>query len=212
MGDFATARTTLESARQILHPGSIRVWEVRALGELGLLYYLLADYAQAQDILEEALAMVQTYGDRRELARLFTLRGHVHCAAGRMAQAVSDYESVLAHRRQLDQSNRSLEPLVGLAAVAWRTQRVEQAQAHVDAVCDHRKTHPLDRTEEALTVYSICYEILRAQQDARANDVLVLAHEQLQARSSTLGSAAMRQRFWSTPAHQAVLISVQGQD
>jgi DNA-binding SARP family transcriptional activator/tetratricopeptide (TPR) repeat protein len=208
MGDFAAAQTTLESARQILHAGGIRVWEVMALGDLGLLHYLLGDYAQAQEILEEALSMVQAYGDRRELARLFTLRGHIHRAAGRIAAATTDYETALAYRRQMDQFNRSLEPLAGLAAVAWRMKRVEQAQVHVGSILDHLTTHALDRTEEALMVYTISYEILQALQDARANDVLALAHERLQARSSMIESRAMRQRFWSTPAHQVVLTSV----
>lgn len=105
----------------------------------------------------------------------------------------------------MEQHNRSLEPLAGLAAIAWRAKQVEQAQAHVDAICDQLKTHTLDRTEEVLTVYLICYKILRAQQDVRANDVLALAREQLQTRSSMIESEAMRQRFWSMPAHKTVM-------
>jgi hypothetical protein len=129
-----------------------------------------------------------------------------------MTEATSDYEAALTYRRQMDQRNRSLEPLAGLATVTWHTGHVEQAQEHVATIVAQLKIHALDRTEEALMVYMSCYEILQTQQDVCATEVLAMAHAQLQVRSSKIESEAMCQQFWDTPAHQAVLAAVQEQE
>jgi hypothetical protein len=100
--------------------------------------------------------------------------------------------------------NRSMEPLAGLARIAWHCGNLPQAQVHVDEILLHLESSSLASTEEAFRVYLTCYRILRENRDPRARDMLQIAHGQLQARAATLEGPEQEQMFWQMAGHKQI--------
>jgi tetratricopeptide (TPR) repeat protein len=186
------------------------MWEVTALSTLGLLHFVHGDHKLALALHTQALESVRGYGNKRQEARVLTRMGHTLLALGQNAEAAISYQSALALQQMMEQTNRSMESIAGLAGVAQKRGQLEQARHHVETILAHLKSHTLERTEDVLLVYLTCYYILQACQDARAGDVLAMAHAQLQARAATIESEVRRKQFWSAPTHQAVLTATQG--
>jgi DNA-binding SARP family transcriptional activator len=208
-GDFANARHFLEAAYNLLHPLGVRVWEVKALSDLGLLHHCQGEHERGLAYQDQALATVRTYGDVRQKARILTRRGHVLMALKQLDEAEVSYRQALASYQKMEQKNRSMEALAGLAQVARATQKDAEARAIVETILAHLQEHILDRTEDALRVYLSCYEVLCDHKDARMQAVLEVAHTQLQARAATVGSEEARKLFWCAPSHRSVLDGMQ---
>ncbi len=181
-GDYAHAQEVLEAAYHLLHSRGIRLWEVKALSNLGLLHHCLGEEDRALAYLDQALTMVRSVGYTRQEARVLTRRGHVLIALGRLVEATSSYQQTLAHHQKLQQLNCSMEPLAGLAEVARLEGNHAEALGFVETITRHLNEHRLDRTEDTLRVYLACFNVLYTNQDPRAQKLLEMAHEQLQAR------------------------------
>ena len=131
--------------------------------------------------------------------------GHTLTALGRLDEAAAALQRAYELHRALQQTNRSIYPLAGLASLAHRQRELPRAQQIVEQILDHLATRQLDATDEALQVYLTCAEIFRAAGDPRSAALLGTAHEQLQRRAATIADEAARRRFWAAPLHRDVV-------
>ena len=135
----------------------------------------------------------------------YTRWGRVLVSQGRLAEAAELFQQAIIYFRQMEQVNHTTIPLAGMAEVALRRGDLAVAQSWVEPILTHLQTHQLDRTDEELYVYRVCYQVLRAAKDTRVADLLQLALEQLQSRAATLDNDCQRQMFWSVLSHAEVL-------
>ena len=152
---------------------------------------------------------MRSVGYTRQEARILTWRGHVLIALGRLAEAATSFQQALVHHQQMQQLNYSMEPLAGLAEVAQLEGNHAEALGLVETIIRHLNEHTLDRTEDTLRVYLACFDVLHTNQDPRAQNLLELAHEQLQARVASIDSEERRQKFWDAPSHRKVMDAMQ---
>jgi hypothetical protein len=108
----------------------------------------------------------------------------------------------------MEQFNRSLNPLAGLARIAVDRGETAQAIQIAEQIWTHLQSHTLDRTIEGCRVYLTCYRILKAADDPRADWVLQTVWDQLQRRAATLDDPEWRRRFWQVSEHAAVRTAV----
>ena len=184
-------------------------YRVKVLGLLALLYHASGENTQASNYGEEAVNFARKLSDPRVGGDAFTRWGRVLVSQGRLAEAAELFQQALADFRQMEQDNHTMMPLAGLAEVALRQGELAQALSWVEPILTHLQTHQLDRTDEELYVYLVCYHVLRAAKDACAADLLQRAFEQLQARAATLENDRQQQLFWSVPCHAEVLAATQ---
>lgn len=203
MGDYARAQALNRAAIEKLAAAEASGWLAKPTwSELGLLYHIVGDQETALDHLARALEIAEDLDDRRQIGYALTRMGHTLTALGRFDEAAAALQKAFQLHCALQQTNRSIYPLAGLAKLAQRQGELAHAQQIVEQILGHLATRCLDATDEALQVYLTCFEILQAAGDARSAALLQMAREQLQRRAATIADDAARKLFWSAPLHR----------
>jgi tetratricopeptide (TPR) repeat protein len=207
MGDYPRAQAVRLAAREKLATSAARGWLPKPTwSELALVDYFVGDLAAALATLTRALKMAEELGDRRQMGYASTRLGYTLTALGRFDAAATAFQKAFQLHHALQQTNRSLYPLAGLAQLAYRQEELRRARQIVAQILDHLETCYLDATDEALQVYLTCFQILQSTGDPRAATMRQIAQEQLQRRAATIADEAARQRFWSAPLHAAAAV------
>ncbi len=172
---------------------------------LSQLHLLREAYESALDYAQQAVRAAEPRGDSRHLATAHTLIGHALVGLEEYSVAAEHYQQAKELALALEQYNRHLEPMAGLADVALQRSEPAEALAIVEAILEHVETNTLDRTEEGLQVYRTCYRVLRANRDSRAQSILATMYDQLQARAATIDDPEQRRLFWEAmPGHREI--------
>ena len=109
-------------------------------------------------------------------------------------------------RRELGQHNLGVETLSCLARVFMARGERERAKTQIEEILRHLETGALDGTEDPLRIYLSCYHVLRANRDARAQDVLDTAHSLLHEQAAKIQDEDLRHSFLeNVAANRAVL-------
>jgi hypothetical protein len=159
-------------------------------------------------------------GFRDMEAGALTVLGDVLAEAKQWTQAVTAYREAADLFRALGLTNLSLEPLAGLARVAsaqGTRQEADsvpadegtlaQAQGYVEEILAYLEGGgSAEGTDEPLRIYLTCYQVLKANHDPRAQNLLTIAHELLQERAANiLDAGAQRSFLENVPYHRAIL-------
>ncbi len=195
LGDYAHARDHLEQSLQICRAIGNRRGEGEGLAYLGLLSHYLGNNAAARAHCEQALQTAQDLGAHHLRGYALTFLGHVLVDLGHVSEAERSYRRALDIRRASGQRNLSIGPLAGLAQVALARGKPERAQGCVDDILDYLTTSPLDGIDEPFRVYQACVQVLRANRDPRAGEVLLTAYHLLQGQAARISDDKLRRSF-----------------
>ena len=204
-GDIAQAKRYLESYLEeydvVRKTKSHRVF---ALQGMSLLHTYTHAYDVALHYAQEAMQNAESRGDSRHAAIAWTCKGHAQLGMAEVAEAQASYSNAYRLHLEMEQSNRSMEPLAGLAEVALCTENLEQASAYTEQILAHIEKHTLARTTESCHLLLSCHRVLTKLTDPRAAWVRQQAQAQLQSRADSLRDEAAQRIFWTVPAHQAM--------
>jgi len=210
-GQLSQAQTVQEHALQQLRQQRFAQWEVKALTALAWIHLALGNLTAALDYATEASEAARAVNEQRQAAYASTCLGHVLIELHRYAEAVATFHQAITWHEQMQQANRRLEPLAGLAQVALLQGELAQAQRYTEEILMHLQQHLLDRTEDAFRVYLTCYHVLCATADARARTMLHTAYEQLQTRAISITEPEAQRHFWEAiPGHHEVWQTIAG--
>ena len=205
MGQLPQAQAAQERALQQLRQLRFTQWEVKALTALGWIHLLSRNLAGALAYATEARAASLAVNEQRQAAYASTCLGYVLIEQQQLAEATAAFHQAIGWHEQMQQANRRLEPLAGLAQVALLQGDLPQAQHLVEEILTHLQNHTLDRTEDAFRVYLTCYQVLRTGHDPRTRTMLHTAYEQLQTRALSLAEPEAQRHFWEAiPTHREV--------
>lgn len=229
-GDHAKAREHYEQALRIVGEIGYRRGEGELLSNMGLISHQLGDDKAALEYSQQALRIARELGDRHGQGHALTCQGHALSglgyrsplypeplaglvaseAAGRLAEATDAYRQALDLRRELGQHNLATEPLAGLARVSLAQGNLVQAQAHVEGILSYLESNTLDGTDEPFRVYLTCYQVLKANQDPRAQNILDSVYALLQEQADQFPDEEAR-RFYleNVPAHREIVAAYQ---
>jgi DNA-binding SARP family transcriptional activator len=204
-GQLTQAQRMQEQALQQLRQQRFVQWELKALTSLGWIHLLSGNFSGALAYATEGRAAALAVNDQRQAAYASTCLGHSLIELQQYAEATAAFQQAVSWHEQMEQANRRLEPLAGLARVALLQGDLAQGQRIVEVILTHLQSHTLDRTEDAFRVYHTCYHLLRATGDGRAHAMLHTAYEQLQTRALTIADPAARRHFWEAiPGHKEI--------
>jgi tetratricopeptide (TPR) repeat protein len=207
-GDYMTARIYYEQSVSLFREIGARPGESLRLAYLGLLFHYLGDDKVARTLNQQALRLAQDVGARHEQGYALTNLGHSLAGLGRLAEAAEVYRQAIAVRREMGVSSRMMEPLAGLARVAFAQGDTTSALAHVEEILAHLETGGLAGADAPIRVYLTCYHVLQAHHDSRAPSVLQMACELLQAQAATIGDEYLRRSFLeNVPAHRELSLT-----
>jgi hypothetical protein len=135
--------------------------------------------------------------------------GHAYLLTENYAEAQKTYLKSLGIRNELAQLALSMEPLAGLVETALHMNDLETASRETEKILAYfEEGGSLDGTEEPLRVYYACYQFLSQQKDPRAQQVLQIANQLLEAQASKLIDDQARKLFVENfPWRQALSIA-----
>lgn len=210
VGQYANARDVLE---QCMHThqslGSLES-VCHDLAQLSRSLYGLTDHDLALKQARQAIQLGQRVAEAEATAYGWLYLGHAQVAQIQWSEAAVSYETALVQWQHLDRATLSVAALAGLMHTTWAQGRQEQALTYVEEILRFLKTHPLDDLDEVPTIYWTCYQILRAQADYRAADLLQEAYQLVTKLAAKLRDDERRLFFWRAVAvHRAILAEVE---
>ncbi len=204
-GDYAQARAFLEESQRLCRDYGWRWVESKSLAALGLVCHAEGDDEAARDHAQQAL---KNGPERYHLGQgdSALVLGHALAGLGDRDGATAAYHQALDRYRQSGFLNPPMEALAGLARLELAGGEPSQAMARVNEILEHLKAHSLDGTYEPFRIYWTCYQVLRANDDARAAEVLRTAYRLLQERAARIEDEHLHRSFLEkVPSHRELV-------
>jgi adenylate cyclase len=207
LGDFETARAdharALEIARAISQP-RVEVW---ALGCIGDDLLSLGDMSGAWNYYEQSLHIAREINSPEGEAWNFIYESEVLERQGRFAEAIE------AHSRASELFTKisygvpfMLFVNARLASIYLSKGEPAKALSELTLVFEFIDTHgSLDGIYSTIKIYLICCQVLQANQDRRARDILQAAYTMLQERAARIDDEALRRSYLeNVPANREI--------
>ena len=212
IGDFTGACAYFEQSLALSRAIGNRPSENLTLLNLGEVALSQTEYTEARAYFEQVLTIARAVGVRLQEGGALTGLGDTALGEGRLNDASSYYEQSQALLRELGQSGRALVSTAGLAQVALAQGDLSQALAQVETILASLENNgALNRADELLRVYLICYRILRANHEARASAILNTAYKLLQERAGCIPEESVRLSFlYNVPGNREIVEAYDG--
>jgi len=147
--------------------------------------------------------MAQKLNSHRIQAQALFSLGHSQATLGYLVEADNTYQQTLKLWRELSQPNLAIEALAGSAQVSLLRNDLSRAQTQAEEIFSHLEGnshssslwHGLEGAEEPFKVCLVCYRILNANQDPRAQTILNHAYKLLHEQAGKISDEALRYSF-----------------
>ena len=203
-GDYFRTRSYYEQALQIFQEVGYRSSQGQVEAYFGLLAHHLMDDEAAKEYCQKALEKVLNHQQHQAFA-LMTL-GHACRGLGLSDEATDAYQESLKIRNESEQRNLAIESQTGLAGIFLDRGSLNLAVAQVDEILHHLETNTLEGTEDPSKVYLTCFQVLKAVQDPRAQEILSVAYDQLQSQAGKIEDEELRHSFLqNVPANREIV-------
>lgn len=171
-GSYQDAHSLLEQSLSLSRELGNKREESEALYHLGLLHHVQADFDNAQSLYDEALQIRQSIGLTKEAGITLVNLGHLAQDREALAEAQAYYQAAQTGLASIAFTPHVLGGLVGLATLAQARGDVALAQQHVQAVWEYLEEHELQGDWWPMRVSLMCWQLLSAWQDGRADFLL----------------------------------------
>jgi predicted ATPase len=209
-GDLERATALLDQALSLSRQIGGLASTAMALRGQSLLAHYQGDDRRARQCAEEALAIAGAAAMRPEERQALRLLGHALLGLGDRQAALAAYQRVVDLDNALGITHHRRETATDLAQIALVQGSIAQAMAHVDGILVDLENGAAAGLEEPVLAYLICYRILRAAGDARADGVLAAGSAFLGERAAQFADEVRRARFLgNVPAHRELLVEWQ---
>lgn len=168
-----------------------------------LIYHNLGEKDAALEYGQLGLRAAQEFGPlaRRLQERALMTLGQALVEVGELAEAIEAYQKAITLMRGSGKHHWAMEPLAGLARISLAQGDLNQALSQVDEILAFIETkpvstgHALDGTVEPFRIYQTCYQVLKANEDSRADAILTDAYNLLQTRAINISDEELRHCF-----------------
>lgn len=215
LGVFHTGLGVLDVAQEYIEQGVALCEKIGAqhdlisvLSKQGQWALQSADYQTAYDVAQRALRLTYEHGVLVAQDSLMCICGRALYEMEQYTMAREAYRDALQLQRERGLVKRTIEPLAGLARLAFATDNLSQAIAYchdiLPILISHNNTI-FDPFYADLT----CYHILSAAADPRAATILHSAVDRLQEQAQKIYDDNLRRSFLEVvPTHRALLTAV----
>ena len=131
---------------------------------------------------------------------------------GKLAEAAASLQQACELRQELGQLPLEMESRAGLARVALARGAKDEAQRQIDRVLAYLDSgQELGGTEVPFLIHLTCIQVLEANQDPRAGEVLRRVYGRLQERAASIPDEATRRAFLEkVPWHREIVRTGEG--
>ncbi|MFZ6026389.1 MAG: tetratricopeptide repeat protein [Chloroflexota bacterium] len=205
-GDFSTAEEYLRQSLTDCTEIGYKSGMARAFAGLGQLFYYLEAHEKAREYEQQALRLAIEIGARNIQANVLVLSGDTLGKLRRWREAAESYQYVLDIYPKSGRSQNTIEPLAGLADIAFVKGNLPDAQRYVEDVLSGLATVTPDGIRDPVRVCLVCYRVLKVDQDRRADEILATGYHYLQKRVKNVISEPLRSSYLQNiPSHRELL-------
>ena len=204
LGLYPAAQAQFEAAIALCRQIGQRQIEGVLRINLALVRQCLGDAPGALASARQAMQLLQLAGDRVGQAAALRAQGHAALALHDLAEAAAAFGASRALFDDLGLPHLAIESMAGQALQALACHQLDSARAHVDEIVRRQAGGAgLAGTDEPLRIGLICYQVLAALGDARAQGVLAHTQAELTARAGLISDPGLRSGFVEqVPCHR----------
>jgi MalT-like TPR region len=214
LGEYAQAQAQFTQALAISEAIGNR--DSQALIHVNLALALLSQGAAetAQEHARSALSLLRDSDDPWAEAAAWRVAAHAELALGQGAEAAQAFARSRELFDGLQLGHLAVEAIAGQALRAWQRGALAEAVAQVDTILDRQAAGAgLGGTDEPLRIGLICWQVLSAAGDSRADAVLQQTHAELQRRAACIADPRWRSSYlWQVPYHRQLMQAAQRTD
>lgn len=197
LGEYEKGLAFSQEALTICRETDLRFGHGLNLINLSLFHFYLQDAPKAEIFSRAALELAREMKSKPLEGLALKDRAYLLVQQQQWQEAEETYQLALALWQELAQSLQLLEAQAGLGKVAAGQGRLAEARAYVQPVVDHLQAgHDLAGTSRPFFIYLVLFEILSAEADPYAVDVLQQAHERLTLFANEIADPAQQQAFY----------------
>ncbi|MCP4536395.1 MAG: tetratricopeptide repeat protein [Chloroflexi bacterium] len=206
LGAYDQARGYIDQALPIVRQIKSQRFQALNLNRSSWLSRLVGKNEMSVEQAQQALLLAREAGVYEEETDASINLGWALTSLGRLAEAADAYQNALSLTQKAKQQHLTLQPLAGLANVSLMQGELEHAQAQVEKILQYLETHTMQGVWEPGQIYLICYRVLHASQDPRADGILQTAHDMLQERVAKINDEELRRSFLeNVAAHREIV-------
>lgn len=209
LGEYVLADAQFLQAAELCRQIGQRHIEGIVLINLALVRLSQEKAASARDFVQRALQLLRLAGDRLAQAAALRVAGHAELALGELGPAGENFSTSRALFDDLGLPHLAIESIAGQALHAQVCGDLGAAVGYVDLILARQASGAeLAGADEPLRIGQICYRVLAAAGDERAQAVLAATHTELQARAAKISDPIRRQSFLrAVPWHRDLIQS-----
>ena len=206
LGDYVTAKTYAQDAldrfQEIVHRYGLGI----ALGHMGIIAHYLGNDYTARQFSQQAVQITSEAGNKRELGLALTILGDVLTGLKRWTEAATAFQQAVDLRRELGQEHLVIESQARLIRVFLGQGDLIRAQALTVEIVDYLENNTLVWGGDLMQIYLTCYQVLRACDEPKAQDILSTTYHLLQERAAKIRDEEMRHSFLENVAtHREIM-------
>jgi len=170
--------------------------EVYTLINLSAVAGIQADASNALKFAKQADELSRNIHDRSAEAWSMLYMGHAYLLMSECADAQKAYQKSIAIRNELGQPTLVPEALAGLVEAALCMNDIAAGSRETEKIMAYFESGgSLEGSDEPLRVYYACFQFLNQQKDPRAQHILQIANQMLEAQVSKIKDEQARQMF-----------------
>lgn len=196
LGDFETGGEHSRTALQICREINSRFGECFNLINLGLVAHYQNEWQEAETFSSEAVVVAEKIGSAFLQGLALKDRGYILANQGQLDIAEVSSQQAQKIWAELEQQSQLLETQTILAQIALQQGDVQRALVELGAVVEQAcATEMLEGMSRPFYVYLVCYQVLQAVGDGRAEVILRKAASLLQSQAEQITDDKRRRSF-----------------
>jgi len=207
-GDYEQARQHFEQSLQLRRAIGDQQGEVDSLHSLALLHHHLGDNITAVNYGRQAVQLAEAIEAKHDGASALTFLGHALTELKEWTEATACYEQAIHMRQAMGEQNLVLEPRAGLTRVALAQGKQAEALVHVAKILPALAQSAAEGTYEPARIYLTCYQVLLADQPARAQELLQRAYAMVCERAEKIDDDRLRHSFLTNVAVHREIVAL----
>ena len=207
LGQYQKAKDQLSKCLAISEESGDISTRSSAMINLAWVTSLEANWREAAKFAHKGISIKKELGQKESAAEGLHWLGNSLLGAGEIAGAILAFSEAADIRKKLGLNHLVLESISGLAIAYLEEGRLDEARAYVDKILHYLEAgNSLIRGWEPFNVYWRCYQVLKANQDKRADQILAEAYQLLAAQAELIPDQSFREIYLKVPpGHQEIL-------
>jgi len=179
-------------------------WVLMGLGEVASRN---KKYPNAHEYCKQAIKIACEIGYTDQEGYALSRIGDALIGMEQLGRAEIAHQKSLHLRQELDQQHLVIESKASLARVAFKRGDLSIAQNITDSILSYLdEGNTLDNTEKPFRIYLTCYEVLKVNNNPRADTILEEAYNLLQERTVKISDEELRHSFLDNVAENREIV------